>query len=80
MREHLRFCLKINFSVNVGCVDGHMPKPCADGVDIDAGAKQVRCRRMPDGVGADRSSRQCWARGCDGAYVLADHPMNAMPR
>jgi len=45
--EHLRFALKINFGVDVGCVDGNMAQPCADGVDIDSRAKQVSGRRMP---------------------------------
>lgn len=76
------FCLplQIDFCIDVGCVDGYVAEPRADSVDIHSGAKEVGRRCMPDRVGADRPVRQCWARGCDGAYVLADHPMNSMPR
>ena len=54
MGEDLGFSLQIYFGVDVGRVNGNMAQPCADGVDIDSGAKKVSGRRMPDGVGADR--------------------------
>ena len=80
MRKHFCLPLQVYLCIDVGRIDGHVTEPRPDGVDIDSGAKEVGGRRMPDGVGADRPVRQCWARGCDGAYVLADHPMNTMPR
>ena len=55
VREHFSIALKVNFCVDVGCIDGNMAEPGADGVDIDAGAKQVRGGRMSDGVRADGS-------------------------
>ena len=79
MSEHFRFPLQVDLCIDVGCVDGNMAQPCADGVDIDSGAKKMSGGRMPDGVGADRPVRQCWQRACDDADVLADHPMNTMP-
>ena len=77
--QNLCFSLKIDFGVDVGCVHGHMAEPGADRVDIDSGAKKVSGGRMPNRVGAYRPSRQCWARACDDADVLADHPMNTVP-
>jgi len=48
--EHFRLPLEVDFGIDVGCVDGDMAEPGADGVDINAGAQQVRGCRMPDGV------------------------------
>ena len=42
MRKYFRLPLQVDFSVDVGCVDGHVTEPCADGVDVDTGAQQVR--------------------------------------
>ena len=47
MRKYLSLPLQIDFSVDVGCVDGHMTKPRADSVDVDTGAQQVRGGCMP---------------------------------
>ena len=38
--------LKIDLRVNVRGVDGNVPQPSADGIDIDSGAEQVGRRRM----------------------------------
>ena len=79
MCQNLGLRLKIDFGVDVGCVNRNMAQPCADGVDIDSGAKKTSGRRMPDGVGTDRPVRKCRQRARDDADVLADHPMNTMP-
>jgi hypothetical protein len=46
MGENLGFSLQVDFGVDVGCVDGNMTEPRADGVDVDTGAQQVRGCRM----------------------------------
>jgi len=56
--EHLGLSLEIYFGVDVGGVDGDMTEPCADGVDIDAGAEQVCRGRVSDGMRADRPAEQ----------------------
>ena len=60
MRENLRLSLQIDVSVDVGCVDGDVTEPCADGVDVDTGAQQVCGCRMPDSVRADAPAKQRW--------------------
>lgn len=50
--EDLGFSLQIDFGVDVGCVNGDVTEPCADSVNVDTGAQQVRGGRMPDGVRA----------------------------
>ena len=52
------FTLQIDFGVDVGRVDGHVSEPSADGVDIDAGAEQVRRGGVADGMWADRPAEQ----------------------
>ena len=42
--EDFGFTLQIDFGVDVGGIDGDMAEPSADGVDIDTGAEQMRCR------------------------------------
>src|ERR1017187_8695601 len=51
--KSLSFHLKISFSVDVGGVDGDMAEPCADGVDVDTGAKKMRGSRVADGMRSD---------------------------
>ena len=58
MGEDFCFALQIDFGVDVSGVDGDMTEPCADGVDIDAGAEQVRRGRVSDGMWADRPAEQ----------------------
>jgi hypothetical protein len=79
MLQNLCFPLQIHLSIDVGCVDGSVAQPCADGVDVDSGAKKVCRGRVSDGVGTDRPFHQPWMGACGDAYVLADHPMNAVP-
>ena len=55
--KSLGFHLKVGFGVDVGGVDRDMAEPCADGVDVDAGAKKMRCGGVADGVRADRFLR-----------------------
>ena len=50
--------LKIDLRVNVRGVDGNVPQPSADGIDIDSGAEQVGRRRMTDGVWANTLALQ----------------------
>ena len=47
MGDDFGFTLQIDFGVDVGRVDGHVSEPSADGVDIDAGAEQMRRGRVP---------------------------------
>ena len=76
--EDFRFTLQIDFGVDVGGVDGDVTEPCADGVDIDAGAEQMRSRSVADGVRADRPAKQRWMRSRCGADMVAEHPVNAV--
>ena len=57
MGKDFGFTLQIDFGVDVGRVDGDVSEPSADGVDIDAGAEQMRSRSVADGVRADGSSK-----------------------
>ena len=52
--------LQIDFDVNVGRVERDMPEPGADGVDINASAKQVRDRGMSNSL--IRICAASWAR------------------
>jgi hypothetical protein len=45
--EGLRLGRQINLGVDIGRVDRDVPQPCTDGVDVDAGAQQVRRGRVP---------------------------------
>ena len=44
---------EIGFSVDIGCIDGDMPQPGSDGVDIDSCTEQVSCRCVSDHVRSD---------------------------
>lgn len=55
MCEHFCFPLEVNLGVDVGCIDGDMTQPGSDGVDVDAGAEQMRGCRVPDRVRTDCS-------------------------
>ena len=76
MSEDFGFTLQIDFGVDVGGVDGDMPEPCADGVDVDAGAQQMRGGGMPNGVRTDRPAQQRRVRSRCGADMIAEHPVN----
>ena len=78
MSEDFGFTLQIDFGVDVGGVDGDMTEPCADGVDVDAGAQQMRGGGVPDGVRADRSAQQRRMRSRCGANMVAEHPVDAV--
>lgn len=78
MCKHFCLPLQVNFSIDVGRVDGHVSQPCSDGVDIDTGAKQVRGGRVPNGVRADSSAKQRRMRGSSSADVVAEHRVDAM--
>ena len=51
--QSLGFHLQIDFRVDVGRVERNMAEPRANGVDVHAGAEQVRGRRMTNRVRAD---------------------------
>ena len=55
MCEYFRLPLEVDLRIDVGCIDGDVTEPRSDGVDVDAGAEQVRGCRMSDGVRADGS-------------------------
>ena len=63
MRQHLRLALQIDFGVNVGGVDGDVTEPGSNGVDVHAGAKQVRCSCVSNDVRADAFACERWTRG-----------------
>ena len=46
-RECFRFHFQVDLRVNVRGVQGDMPEPSPDGIDVDAGAKQMDRTRMP---------------------------------
>ena len=52
-RERFRFGGQIDLGVDVRGLDGDVSEPRADGIDVDAGAQQVRRGRVPNRVGAD---------------------------
>ena len=56
--EHFGFTLQVDFGVDVGGVDRDVAEPRADGVDVDAGAQQMRGGCVPDGVRAEGSTKQ----------------------
>ena len=56
--QGLGFHLQIDFDVNVGRIERDMPEPGANGIDVDAGAEQVRGCGMPHVMGADAFCRQ----------------------
>jgi len=58
MSKNMRFMLQVGFSVNVGGINGNVPEPGTDCVDIDTRAKKVRSRRVPDGVRTDTLAQQ----------------------
>jgi hypothetical protein len=58
MSKNIRFMLQVGFSVNVGGINGNVPKPGTDCVDIDTRAKKVRSRRVSDGVRTDTLAQQ----------------------
>ena len=60
MCEHFGFPLEVNLGVDVGCIDGYMTQPGSDGVDVDAGAEQMRGGCVPDGVRDDGPAKQGW--------------------
>ena len=55
MCEYFCFSLEVDLRIDVGGIDGDVTEPRSDGVDVNAGAEQVRGCRMPDGVRADGS-------------------------
>src|SRR5215471_19504514 len=75
--ECLRFHFQIYFRVNIGSFYGHVPKPGADRVDVDARAKQMRGSRVADGVRPDALFSQLRAFRNEFANVPCDYVMNA---
>ena len=55
-----RLCLglEIDLGVPVGRVDGDVPQPRSNGVDVDPGAEHVYGSSMPDGMRADALAAQ----------------------
>jgi hypothetical protein len=44
VRKRLCFALQINFGIDVGGVDGDVPEPGTNRVDIDACTQEMSCR------------------------------------
>jgi len=76
--QHLRFAFQIDFGIDVGGVDGDVTEPGADGVDVHAGAEQVRGGGMPNDVRTNAFVRE--RRACGGSLgnIFADESMNAV--
>ena len=58
MDEDLSLSLQIDLGIDVGCVDGNVPEPSTDSVDVDTGAQQVRGCRVANGMRADGPAEQ----------------------
>ena len=58
LRQHLSFTFKVDLCVDVGGVDGDVPHPGANGVDVDARAQEMGSGCMTDGVRADSFPQQ----------------------
>jgi hypothetical protein len=56
-RESFRFHFQVDLRVNVRGVQGDMPEPGSDGIDVDAGAKQMDRTRMSKTVRANALCR-----------------------
>ena len=56
-RECFRFHFQVDLRVNVRGVQGDMPEPGPDGIDVDAGAKQMDRTRMSKTVRANALCR-----------------------
>jgi hypothetical protein len=57
-RECFRFHFQVDLRVNVRGVQGDMPKPSPDGIDVHAGAKQMDRTRMSKAVRANALFRE----------------------
>ena len=57
-RQRLRFHLKIDFSVDIGGVDGNMSQPRADRIDVYSCTQKVRSRRVTNRVRTNSLFRQ----------------------
>src|SRR5258708_5570631 len=53
LAQSFGFHFEIDLGIDVGGIDGDMPKPSADRVDVDARPKLMDSRCMPDNVRAD---------------------------
>jgi len=58
MRKYFRFPLQVDFSVDVGCVDGHVTEPRTYGVDVHTRTQEVCGGCMADGMRADGPPEQ----------------------
>ena len=79
-RECFRFHFQVDLRVNVRGVQGYMPKPSPDGIDVHAGPKQMDRARMSKTVRANalcRERRQRSTRPIDSA---TDKAVNAEAR
>jgi hypothetical protein len=56
-RECFRFHFQVDLRVNVRGVQGDMPEPSPDGIDVHAGAKQMDRTRMSKTVRANALCR-----------------------
>src|SRR5260370_1107050 len=56
-RECFRFHFQVDLRVNVGGVQGDVPEPRPDGIDVHAGAKQMDRTRMSNAVRANALCR-----------------------
>ena len=75
--QRLGLHLQVGFGVDVGRAEGDMAEPGADGVDVHAGAEQVRRRGVPEGVWTDAFSRERRHHFRRHEYMAFDDGMDA---
>ena len=78
MGQDLGFTLEVDFGVDVGRVNGDVAEPGTNGVDVDAGAQQMRCRGVSDGVRADGPFEQRWMGSRSRPNMVAQHPVDTV--
>ena len=79
-RECFRFHFQIDLRVNVRGVQGDMPKPSPDGIDVHAGAKQMDRTRMSKAVRANALFREGRQRPACLIDSATDKAINAEAR
>ena len=71
---------QIDLSIDIRRVQRDMTQPGTNRVDVDSGAEEVCCGRVPNRVGTHALTRDGRHRGQDPLNVSFDHRMNPEPR
>jgi len=78
VRKGLCFTLQINFGIDVGGVDGHVPEPGTNGVDVNACAQQMGGGCVSNRVRADALAQQRRARNTGLLRITTQQPMDTV--